>query len=704
MNFFLLLLMVFFIHLPAQKQTSAGAGVPAVTVEELLSGRMAGPLPERQQRWLKLVARHATGQELEVFARLDSDSRRDAFIALFWKQRDPTPGTVENEFREELERRFAYCEEQFSRGTPRPGWMTDKGRIYMILGKPNNIENFPSSLTIYPAEVWYYFGDPAAGLPHYFSILFFRPYGTGDWRLYDPVADGIAALLIHAEDTGRLNQRALYEKLKEAEPTLAGPAISMIPGESHNRSEPSPGNQMVMARIMESPRRKVKDSWAVHFINLPGSVSAESFTRFMECRHLTAVRYDARLGLPLVHLLLEPRKISAGHESSSGRYYYSFKLSVSLKQGDTIIHQQAKNFEQYLKPEELEFLKQAGIAFADFFPAVPGSYQLLVMLQNEGSREFFFAEENIEVPAAEGPAALSAPLLAYGREGGLAGYYAPFATERGERLLVDPAGRVTPRDRPPVWLEVTGLDERTRETGFIEWELTAAAGEAPHRQTGRISLTEELYQPVFHHLLELPAGLPAGAYSFRAKLVSGENPLPARSISFRVTPQTTISRATVLFGQIPLTGAYHFHFLLGKQYGQLGRVAEAGRCLEKSVELNPAFGAGWEAVLQHWLRQGRFADVLGAVERLAGTAESAPAYHRLKGEALQGTGKLAEALAELRKANELQPGDVRLLNRLGELYEATGDRAGARAAYTASLTLLPNQPEIRTRLEALPGD
>ena len=81
-------------------------------------------------------------EERRVFLKLTNDRDRDAFINIFWLQRDPTPGTPENEFKAEIEKRFAYVNEFFKRGTSRPGWMTDQGQIYMTLGKPNSIERF----------------------------------------------------------------------------------------------------------------------------------------------------------------------------------------------------------------------------------------------------------------------------------------------------------------------------------------------------------------------------------------------------------------------------------------------------------------------------------------------------------------------------------------------------------------------------------
>jgi hypothetical protein len=97
-------------------------------------------LSQKYKDWLKIVSYIILPQEKEIFLKLESDRDRDIFIEAFWKQRDPTPGTPENEFKEEHYRRFLYANEHFKRGTSREGWMTDMGRIYIILGPPNSIE------------------------------------------------------------------------------------------------------------------------------------------------------------------------------------------------------------------------------------------------------------------------------------------------------------------------------------------------------------------------------------------------------------------------------------------------------------------------------------------------------------------------------------------------------------------------------------
>src|SRR5262245_13328445 len=70
-----------------------------------------------------------TDEERSVFKRLQTDEERESFIESFWARRDPTPDSIENEFKEEHYRRIAYANERFASGIP--GWKTDRGRIYI---------------------------------------------------------------------------------------------------------------------------------------------------------------------------------------------------------------------------------------------------------------------------------------------------------------------------------------------------------------------------------------------------------------------------------------------------------------------------------------------------------------------------------------------------------------------------------------------
>jgi GWxTD domain-containing protein len=78
--------------------------------------------------WVNFDAAYIiTDQDRDAFNRLSTNDEREKFIDQFWLRRDPTPDTIENEFKEEHYRRIAYANERFASGIP--GWKTDRGRI-----------------------------------------------------------------------------------------------------------------------------------------------------------------------------------------------------------------------------------------------------------------------------------------------------------------------------------------------------------------------------------------------------------------------------------------------------------------------------------------------------------------------------------------------------------------------------------------------
>ncbi len=88
------------------------------------------------RKWLdEDVAYIITDEERAAFKRLETDEEREQFIEQFWLRRDPTPDTVENEYKEEHYRRIAYANERYASGIP--GWKTDRGRIYITFGPPD---------------------------------------------------------------------------------------------------------------------------------------------------------------------------------------------------------------------------------------------------------------------------------------------------------------------------------------------------------------------------------------------------------------------------------------------------------------------------------------------------------------------------------------------------------------------------------------
>ena len=150
-------------------------------------------LKKAYKDWLeKDVTYIITPEEQKAFKKLATDDEREKFIEEFWRRRDPDPDTDENEFKEEYYERIAYANEHFASGIP--GWKSDRGRIWIMYGKPNERETHPSGgpydrpstegggmTTTYPFETWFYRYIPGVGSG--VEIEFVDPTGSGEYRI-----------------------------------------------------------------------------------------------------------------------------------------------------------------------------------------------------------------------------------------------------------------------------------------------------------------------------------------------------------------------------------------------------------------------------------------------------------------------------------------------------------------------------------------
>src|SRR6267142_461092 len=150
-------------------------------------------LKKAYKDWLeKDVVYIITDEERKAFKKLQTDEERERFIEEFWRRRDPDPDTDENEFKEEYYERIAYANEHFSSGIP--GWKTDRGRIWIMYGKPDERETHPmggsyqrpsneggGSTSTYPFEMWFY--RYLAGVGSGVEIEFVDPTGSGEYRI-----------------------------------------------------------------------------------------------------------------------------------------------------------------------------------------------------------------------------------------------------------------------------------------------------------------------------------------------------------------------------------------------------------------------------------------------------------------------------------------------------------------------------------------
>src|SRR5262245_56400012 len=221
------------------------------------------------RRWVdEDVAYIITSEERTAWKSLKTDEERESFIESFWLRRDPTPDTIDNEFRDDHFQRIAYANEHFASGIP--GWKTDRGRIYIMYGKPDEIESHPSGGTYYrpieegggttstfPFEIWRY--RYIEGIGNEVLLEFVDPSMSGEYRMTIDPSEKDA--LLHVPGAGLTWAEQFYGIDKAERLNRDGASIGNPLG---NTSLTNPCDKLqLMADIFKPPEIKYKDLEAV---------------------------------------------------------------------------------------------------------------------------------------------------------------------------------------------------------------------------------------------------------------------------------------------------------------------------------------------------------------------------------------------------------------------------------------------------------
>jgi GWxTD domain-containing protein len=205
---------------------------------QALQETVARPLTEKQKKkkeaqlkkelespyrkWLNEdVTYIITDEERSAFKRLQTDEEREQFIESFWLRRDPTPDTIENEFKEEHYRRIAYANEHFASGIP--GWKTDRGRIYIVYGPPDEIDDHSSGgsyerpmeegggeTSTYPFQDWRY--RYIDGIGNNVIIEFVDPTMSGEFHMTMDASEKDALLYVPGAGLTMMEQMGMSDK------------------------------------------------------------------------------------------------------------------------------------------------------------------------------------------------------------------------------------------------------------------------------------------------------------------------------------------------------------------------------------------------------------------------------------------------------------------------------------------------------------
>ena len=670
-------------------------------------------LSQHHKYWFDLITYVSTRDERDVFLKLTNDRDRNMLINAFWRQRDPTPGTPDNEYKIEIEKRFIEANQQFGRGTGRPGWMTDRGKFYMILGKPVSIDRFDSKPGLYPARIWFYYGDKKLGLPTYFNITFYQPKGTPDWKLYNPAVDGPDKLMILHQPVDRGDYSTLYSQIYKISPTLAQASVSMLPHEAMGNFNFSLSlrSNLILSNIYDSPKRKINVSYATNFLNYKGFVNVDASINYIENTHLVSISRYERFAFNFVSISVKPKQLSVGYSQDKEQYYFNLELSVSLKKGEDFIHQYTKNFNFYFDPDNVKTLRGNGVVVHDSFPVLPGNYKLMVFLKNTVGKEFTYFDMDIESRPEGSMAMLSTPVLGHKIEERADNFFYPYRL-RNNKLFVDTDKTFRVRARPYLWVGVYNLGRELWQNGKVEIHLKGLNERIKFNKKYQIKLSDFEYDKnlnILHQLSE--NGLAPDYYEFEVRLLDKLGILiDKQGNNFSVSPLKSVGYPMETFKRSRLDNPYFMYFIMGNQYENVGNFSQAGKFYERCVNNRPDFSKGHVALLNVLNRMKKYNQVLVEVEKIKSAKELKFDYYLIKGTALYGMKDYNTALDELLKANKIYNSDIRVLNLLGFTLANLKNLEEAIKALEASLNLDREQSfiqkvckELKQKLESTPA-
>jgi GWxTD domain-containing protein len=653
-------------------------------------------LDPHHRRWLEdEVAYIITPKEKDVFLQLETSRQRDIFIEAFWKQRDPTPGTPENEFKIEHYRRINYANQNLGKDSPGPGSRSDMGRIYIILGEPNAIDKYENLPDMHPVIVWFYSGMIEYGLPNSFSVVFFRRDSIHPYELYSPIKYGPQYLLVNYRGDMTDYQQA-YDLLFDIEPRVASISLSLIEGERLLQIGPSIASEILLNQsIPTAPYEKVKDSYAEKLMAYKDIIEVEYTANYIENDSLVRVFQDPS-GLFFVHYLIEPKRLT--FEQYDTRFLSNLEIDgrVVDTEGNSV-YQFNRSVPIEMNKEQISAIRSKLFSFQDMFPLIGGRYKLNILLKNVASKEFTSVEVDISVP--EAPSFEMSPLVLaerIGRESKFKGQNKPFLIENYQ-LVPTPRNDFTAQDTLYVYFQVRGLTQELKDNGNLEFSIFKG-----NEKVHSVSRSLKEYTDQLNFLEEFPlAILPPANYTIRVSLLDGNQAtvLSEKAIFF-ISHRAVLPRPWVLSLPLPPDNDPEMIHALGVQFLNKKNIGKARDLLEQAFRGNPAS----PLFAMDYCRVLFTVKDYQTIKQVALPLLKDQDHHeflQVLGRASHALGELEEAIAYYKDYLTRFGTNILVLNAIGDCYYKMGKKEEALVAWERSLEINPKQADIKALVKSL---
>jgi GWxTD domain-containing protein len=445
-------------------------------------------LSKPYKKWLdEDVAYIITDEERAAFKQLSNDEERDNFIEAFWQRRDPTPDTEENEFKEEHYQRIAYANEHFAAGVP--GWKTDRGRIYIVFGKADEVESHPSGgsyerpmeegggeTSTFPFEQWRY--RYIEGIGQEVIIEFVDTCMCGEYHMTMDRSEKDALLMTPNAGLTMWEQMGMSNKSQRfngngLERLGLGPDSTSLQAKQFDRLEQ-------FAKLQQAPKVKFTDleeavnskvilnpmPFDVHvdFVKVTSDTALVPITIQMKNRDITFVNKDG--------VQRGTANIFARLTTLTGKIVQTFEDTVQVDVPPELLPRTAENSEVYYKA----------------LPLRPGRYKLNVAVKDvNGDRKGVWSRSIIVPEYSDDKLSNSSLIVADQMEPvptkaiGTGNFVIGTMKVRPRVAPADGKPAVFKRDRDAklnFWMQVynLGMDEKTHKpSATIEYDVTNVA-------------------------------------------------------------------------------------------------------------------------------------------------------------------------------------------------------------------------------------
>ena len=488
-------------------------------------------LKKAYKDWLeKDVTYIITAEEKKAFKKLATDDERERFIEEFWRRRDPDPDTDENEFKEEYYERIAYANEHFASGIP--GWKTDRGRIWIMYGKPDERETHPmggnydrpsyeggGSTTTYPFETWFY--RYLAGVGSGIEIEFVDPSGSGEYRIARNPNEKDALLMVPGGGLTLSEQLGLSDKSDR----ISGLGGSGALG--YQREQDSPFSRLQLLSDLSRPPQ-------VKFTDLQSAVN----TGVIEENPLN---FDVRVDF---FRQSDERVITAFTIQTENRDLV-FQESGGLKQArinifgriTSVAGRRAGTFEDpvitYATSEELVEAKDRKSAYQKAVALTPGTYKVDVIVRDVASGATGVRHIGFTVPKYDSQKLSTSTLVLAAKLENLSNQPAVGQFVIGQQKVIPNVAGIYRRGQPVgVYLQVynAGIDQTTlRPSVDVDYVLSKDGKEVGKQPEDWRGMSDSGQRLTLARLVDTQR-LPVGEYELTVRIrdrVSGQNLAPA---------------------------------------------------------------------------------------------------------------------------------------------------------------------------------